>query len=73
MTGVTWVEGELWYGTWDKDESALCRIDAATGEMLERLEMPAGSGVSGLEADGKDRFYCGGGTSGKVRAVKRRK
>lgn len=73
MTGVTWVEGELWHGTWDKDESALCRIDAATGEMLESLEMPAGSGVSGLEADGKDTFYCGGGPSGKVRAVKRGK
>jgi len=27
--------------------------------------------VSGLESDGKDRFYCGGGKSAKVRAVKR--
>jgi hypothetical protein len=27
--------------------------------------------VSGLESDGADRFYCGGGPSGKVRAVRR--
>jgi hypothetical protein len=27
--------------------------------------------VSGLEADGADRFYCGGGKSGKIRAVRR--
>lgn len=33
--------------------------------------MPEGMHVSGLEADGGERFYCGGGTSGKVRAVKR--
>jgi hypothetical protein len=49
------------------------RIDPKTGEVLERLEMPAGTGVSGLEADGGDRFYCGGGSSGKVRAVRRPK
>ena len=29
------------------------------------------SGVSGLESDGGDRFFCGGGKSGKVRAVRR--
>ena len=44
-----------------------------TGEVLERLEMPAGTGVSGLESDGGDRFFCGGGSSGKVRAVRRPK
>ena len=27
--------------------------------------MPAGTGVSGLESDGKDRLFCGGGKSGK--------
>ena len=48
-------------------------IDPQTGEVLESLEMPAGVFVSGLESDGKDRFYCGGGKSGKVRAVKRPK
>jgi len=71
VTGVTFVEGELWHGTWENDASELRRLDAATGEVLESLEMPAGVNVSGLEADGKDRFYCGGGGSGKVRAVKR--
>ena len=71
VTGVTWVEGELWHGTWEGDESELRRIDPLTGEVLEKLEMPPGVGVSGLESDGGDRFYCGGGKSGKVRAVRR--
>lgn len=73
VTGVTWVEGELWHATWEGDESELRRIDPRTGEVLERLEMPAGIGVSGLESDGADRFFCGGGNSGKVRAVSRPK
>ncbi len=73
VTGVTWVDGQLWHGTWEGDESELRRIDPRTGEVLEQLEMPAGIGVSGLESDGGDRFYCGGGKSGKVRAVRRPK
>ena len=71
VTGVTWVDGELWHGTWEGDESDLRRVDPQTGEVLERLEMPPGVGVSGLESDGGDRFFCGGATSGKVRAVRR--
>ena len=71
VTGVTWVEGELWHGTWEDDESDLRRVDPGTGEVLERVEMPEGVGVSGLESDGGDRFYCGGGKSGKLRAVRR--
>ncbi len=71
VTGVTWVDGELWHGTWEGDESDLTRLDPRTGEVLERLEMPSGVGVSGLESDGADRFFCGGGKSGKVRAVRR--
>ena len=71
VTGVTWVDGELWHGTWEGDESDLWRLDPATGETLERLEMPPGAGVSGLESDGGDQFFCGGGSSGKVRAVRR--
>ena len=71
VTGVTWVDGELWHGTWERDESDLRRIDPRTGEVLEQLDMPAGVGVSGLECDGRDQFFCGGGTSGKVRAVRR--
>lgn len=71
VTGVTWVDGELWHGTWENDESDLRRIDPQTGEVLERLELPPGVSVSGLESDGGDRFFCGGGSSGKVRAVRR--
>jgi glutamine cyclotransferase len=73
VTGVTWVEGELWHATWEGDESELRRIDAGTGEVLESLEMPPGTGVSGLESDGGRQFFCGGGRSGKVRVVRRPK
>ncbi|MGD9805577.1 MAG: PQQ-binding-like beta-propeller repeat protein [Hyphomicrobiaceae bacterium] len=71
VTGVTWIDGELWHGTWEGDESDVRRIDPQTGEVLQRLEMPSGMGVSGLESDGGDRFFCGGGSSGKVRAIRR--
>ncbi|SDJ14350.1 glutamine cyclotransferase [Billgrantia gudaonensis] len=71
VTGVTWLDGELWHGTWEGDESDLRRIDPQTGELLERLELPPGMGVSGLESDGNDRFFCGGGGSGKLRVVRR--
>jgi glutamine cyclotransferase len=73
VTGVTWADGELWHGTWEGDESDLRHIDPETGKVLERLDMPAGVNVSGLEADDGDRFFCGGGGSGKVRAVRRPK
>jgi glutamine cyclotransferase len=71
VTGVTWIDGELWHGTWEGDASDLRRVDPGTGEVLESLEMPPGVSVSGLESDGGDRFFCGGGRSGKVRAVRR--
>jgi glutamine cyclotransferase len=71
VTGVTWIDDELWHATWESDESHLRRVDAQTGKILETLEMPSGVAVSGLESDGGDRFYCGGGGSGKVRAVRR--
>src|SRR5262249_880181 len=73
VTGVTWIDGELWHGTLEGDVSDLRRVDPRTGEVLEQVDMPAGAAVSGLESDGGDRFYCGGGTSGKVRAVRRPK
>jgi glutamine cyclotransferase len=73
VTGVTWIDGDLWHATWEGDESELRRVDSKTGEVLEKLEMPAGMNVSGLESDGADRFYCGGGKTGKVRAVRRPK
>lgn len=71
VTGVTWVDGELWHGTWEGEESDLRHIDANTGNVLETLAMPAETGVSGLESDGGDQFFCGGGNSGKVRVVRR--
>ena len=73
VTGVTWVDGELWHGTWEGDESDLRRIDPRNGEVLESIEMPAGVNVSGLESDGANLFFCGGGSSGKVRSVRRPK
>jgi glutamine cyclotransferase len=78
VTGVTWVDGELWHGTSENGESDLRRVDPENGEVLEQLQMPQGVRVSGLESDGADLFYCGGGGSdcspesnGKVRAVRR--
>jgi glutamine cyclotransferase len=71
VTGVTWVDGELWHATWEGDASELRRIDSASAEVLQQIELPPGTGVSGLESDGGDRFFCGGGGSGKVRVVRR--
>jgi len=73
VTGVTWVDGELWHATWESEQSEIRRVDPESGKVLEALEMPAGLIVAGLEADGGERFFCGGGTSGKVRVVERPK
>ncbi|WP_158884182.1 glutamine cyclotransferase [Rhodanobacter sp. L36] len=73
VTGVTWVDGELWHGTWEDGEADVRRIDPTTGETLESLQMPSGTGVSGLESDGGDRFFCGGGASGKITAIRKPK
>jgi glutamine cyclotransferase len=59
VTGVTWIDGELWHATLEEEESDLRRVNPQTGEVLERLEMPPGMSVSGLESDGGDRFFCG--------------
>jgi outer membrane protein assembly factor BamB len=71
VTGVSWVDGELWHATWEEDASELRRVDPETSQVLERLEMPPGITISGLESDGADSFFCGGGSSGKVRRVRR--
>jgi glutamine cyclotransferase len=73
VTGVTWVDGEMWHATWEGDESELRHVDPESGEVLETLQLPAGVTVSGLESDGKERFFCGGGGTGKFRAVRRRR
>jgi len=57
----------------ENDQSELRRVDPGTGEVLEKLEMPDGVLVSGLESDGADQFFCGGATTAKVRVVRRPK
>jgi glutamine cyclotransferase len=71
VTGVTWVDGELWHATWEAEQTELRRIDPQSGEVLEQHDMPPGVIISGLESDGGDEFFCGGGNSGKVRVVRR--
>src|SRR3982074_2641190 len=58
VTGVTWIDGELWHGTWEGDESDLTRVDPRPGEVLERLAMPPRVGGSGLGARGRDTIFC---------------
>jgi glutamine cyclotransferase len=75
VTGITWVDGELWHGTMegprDEPSSEIRRIDPETGAVLRRLELPAGVGCAGMEADGGKRLWFGDSYSGKLRAVKR--
>lgn len=71
VTGVTWVDGELWHGTWEGNESDVRHIDSRTGQVLQSIEVPPGAMVSGLESDGGDHFFCGGGVSGTVRTIRR--
>jgi glutamine cyclotransferase len=71
VTGVSWIDGDLWHATWEDEGSELRRIDPQTGEVIESLQMPPAIGISGLESDGGDRFFCGGGKTGKIRAVRR--
>lgn len=71
VTGVSWTNGELWHATLESEQSEIRRINPKTGEVIECLELPAGVTVSGLEADGTGTFYCGGTSSGKVRAVRK--
>lgn len=71
VTGVTWVDGELWHGTLEEGESELRRVDPETGKVVDKIDLPRDVQISGLESDGGDRFFCGGATSGKVRAIRR--
>jgi streptogramin lyase len=72
VTGVTFADGELWHGAVEGAQAELRRVDAGSGEVREALVMPDAF-VSGLEYDGKDRFYAGGGKSGRLRVVRRPK
>jgi outer membrane protein assembly factor BamB len=71
VTGVTWTDGELWHATLEDNESEIRRVDAKTGEVLTRLTMPEGAEVSGLESDGGELLYAGGGKSGRIRSIRR--
>jgi glutamine cyclotransferase len=71
VTGVTWMDGELWHATFEDEKSDLRRIDPQSGDVLEQLDMPDGIAVSGLESNGSDTFFCGGAKCGKVRVVRR--
>jgi glutamine cyclotransferase len=71
VTGVTWMDGDLWHATWEANQSDIRRLDHKTGEVLEQIDMPEGVGVSGMESNGKDTFFCGGAGNPRLRAVRR--
>lgn len=71
VTGVSWIDGALWHGAWDGTASEIRRVDPETGAVLTRLTMPAGTRLAGLANDGGARFFCGGGASATIRAVRR--
>jgi glutamine cyclotransferase len=71
VTGVTWVQGELWHGTMGDGRTELREVDPSSGAVRRRLELPQGVSASGLESDGNDILYVGGASSGKVRAIRR--
>jgi len=73
VTGVTFADGDLWHGAIEAGQGELRHLDPNSGEVLEALSMPGGAYVSGLEYDGEDRFYAGGGRSGRLRVVRRPK
>jgi streptogramin lyase len=73
VTGVTWVQGELWHGTMQDSASELRELDPKTGAVRRRIALPQGTLVSGLESNGDDVFYCGGAASGKLRVVRRKR
>ncbi|MGH9518689.1 MAG: hypothetical protein ACRD2D_03530, partial [Terriglobales bacterium] len=54
----------------DKAVSELRLVNPQTGAVEEQMAMPPGVMVSGLASDG-ERFFCGGGTTGKIRVVRR--
>jgi streptogramin lyase len=73
VTGVTFAEADLWHGALEAGGAELRRVDPGSGEVLEALAMPDGASISGLEYDGKGRFYVGGGRSGRLRVVRKPK
>ncbi len=75
VTGVTFVGDQLWHGTDENGESELRHVDPNSSEVLERLALPAGMGLSGLELGIADEsaapaLLCGGSRSGKIRVIR---
>lgn len=73
VTGVSWAHDELWHATLEDGQSEIRRINPDNGKVLERIEMPAGVMISGLETDGDGTFYCGGASTGKLRIARKSK
>ena len=71
VTGVTFVEGDLWHGTLEDGVSDLRRVDPRTGELQETLTVPEDARISGVESDGGERLFCGDPRKGTVRVVRR--
>lgn len=73
VTGVSWVDGELWHGVAQDETRFIRRLDPQSGRAIEELQLPEGARMTGLESDGGDHFFCGGGDTGKIAVVKRPK
>jgi hypothetical protein len=69
VTGITWLNGDLWHVVDDEDSpprpTEMRRIDADTGAVLEGIELPFS--ITGLDHDG-DAFWCGD-SNGSLRLV----
>lgn len=73
VTGVSCVEGALWHATTSDDGRAgEIRRLGADGEVEESIGVPEGLFVSGLEGTKDGTFWCGGGSSGKLRKMRKK-
>ena len=73
VTGVSCIDGALWHATTSDDGKAgEIRRLGADGEVEESLTVPDGLFVSGLERAGDGTFWCGGGSTGKLRKMRKK-
>lgn len=73
VTGVSCVDGALWHATTSDDgKPGELRRLGSDGAIQESLEVPEGIFVSGLERTKDGTFWCGGGSSGKLRRMKKK-
>jgi len=73
VTGVTWMGNDLWHATWESDEADIRRVDAVSGEVLDRYPAAEGVGITGIAAISDDHFFCGSGQAGMIREVRLRR